>query len=175
MRCRFLRRASGARVSMATDFHQVQIQTNNCDWKYTRAKRSSHCLRRQVSQAPTSSLNSELVGGQAATGRYCWVAAVSAFYPVLVHQLADLTPLSLRPCGVASHRVEPLARPWHSHSLPSRGRSPFRAWPLVVVSFIFMFWYSYKGLNPIYNVPMLGTHKAWMATPTSPFVLDAST
>src|SRR5690606_34554410 len=33
-----------------------------------------------------------------------------------------------------------------SHSLPSRGRSPFRAWPLVVVSF--HFWYSYRGLEP---------------------------
>jgi hypothetical protein len=22
-----------------------------------------------------------------------------------------------------------------------------------------MFWYSYRDLNPIYNVPMLGTHK----------------
>jgi hypothetical protein len=29
---------------------------------------------------------------------------------------------------------------------PSRGRSPFRAWPLVVVSF--HFWYFYRGLEP---------------------------
>jgi hypothetical protein len=33
-----------------------------------------------------------------------------------------------------------------SHSLPSRVRSPSRAWPLVVVSF--HFWYSYRGLEP---------------------------
>ena len=35
-----------------------------------------------------------------------------------------------------------------SPSLPSRGRSPFRAWPQMVVSFIFMFWFSYRGLAP---------------------------
>ena len=29
---------------------------------------------------------------------------------------------------------------------PSRGRSPFRAWPLVVVSF--HFWYFHRGLEP---------------------------
>ncbi len=32
-----------------------------------------------------------------------------------------------------------------------------------------MFWYSYRGLNPIYNVPMLGTHKE--AHPTAGNVL----
>jgi hypothetical protein len=31
---------------------------------------------------------------------------------------------------------------------PSRGRSPFRAWLQMVVSFIFMFWFSYRGLAP---------------------------
>jgi hypothetical protein len=35
-----------------------------------------------------------------------------------------------------------------SPSLPSRGRSPFRAWLQMVVSFIFMFWFSYRGLAP---------------------------
>ena len=35
-----------------------------------------------------------------------------------------------------------------SPSLPSRGRSPFRAWLQIVVSFIFMFWFSYRGLAP---------------------------
>ena len=35
-----------------------------------------------------------------------------------------------------------------SPSLPSHGRSPFRAWLQIVVSFIFMFWFSYRGLAP---------------------------
>ena len=32
-----------------------------------------------------------------------------------------------------------------SPSLPSHGRSPFRSWLQIVVSFIFMFWFSYRG------------------------------
>ena len=35
-----------------------------------------------------------------------------------------------------------------SPSLPSHGRSPFRSWLQMVVSFIFMFWFSYRGLAP---------------------------
>ena len=35
-----------------------------------------------------------------------------------------------------------------SPSLPSHGRSPFRSWLQMVVSFIFMFWFSYRGLEP---------------------------
>ncbi len=42
---------------------------------------------------------------------------------------------------------------------PSRGRSPFRAWPLMVVSSLSCSVISTGELNPIYNVPMLGTHK----------------
>jgi hypothetical protein len=51
-----------------------------------------------------------------------------------------------------------------SHSLPSRGRSPFRAWPLVVVSSFSCSGISKGDLNPVYNVPMLGTHKTWDLT-----------
>ena len=35
-----------------------------------------------------------------------------------------------------------------SPSLPSHGRSPFRSWLQMVVSFISMFWFSYRGLAP---------------------------
>jgi len=35
-----------------------------------------------------------------------------------------------------------------SPSLPSHGRSPFRSWLQMVVSFIFMFRFSYRGLAP---------------------------
>ena len=51
-----------------------------------------------------------------------------------------------------------------SHSLPSRGRSPFRAWPLVVVSSFSCSGIPTRDLNPIYNVPMLGTHKPLVAS-----------
>ena len=52
-----------------------------------------------------------------------------------------------------------------SHSLPSRGRSPFRAWPLVVVSSFSCSGIPTRDLNPIYNVPMLGTHKPALDNP----------
>lgn len=60
-----------------------------------------------------------------------------------------LTPF-LRPCGQPSDLSNfPLARPFgHSPSLPSHGRSPFRSWLQMVVSFIFIFWFSYRGLAP---------------------------
>ena len=56
----------------------------------------------------------------------------------------------LSPSGIhhSVASIAPLAGCLRFAPAPSRGRSPFRAWPLVVVSFIFMFWYSYKGLEP---------------------------
>ncbi len=52
-----------------------------------------------------------------------------------------------------------------SPSLPSHGRSPFRSWPQMVVSIIFMFWFSYRGLAPHLHRAMLGTHKAALSNP----------
>jgi hypothetical protein len=46
-----------------------------------------------------------------------------------------------------------------SPSLPSRGRSPFHSWPQIVVSSFSCSGIPTGDLNPIYNVPMLGTHK----------------
>lgn len=52
-----------------------------------------------------------------------------------------------------------------SPSLPSHGRSPFHSWLQIVVSSFSWLGISTGDLNPIYNVPMLGTHKAWDTTP----------
>lgn len=46
-----------------------------------------------------------------------------------------------------------------SPSLPSPGRSPFPSWLQMVVSSFSCSGISTGDLNPIYNVPMLGTHK----------------
>ena len=56
-----------------------------------------------------------------------------------------------------------------SHSLPSHGRSPFHSWLQIVVSSFPCSSISTRDLNPIYNVPMLGTHKP--AHPTAGKVL----
>ena len=102
--------------------------------------------------------------------------AMSAFYSVLVHQLAVLTPL----CSV--HEVSlrsfpgPLARPGHSPSLPSPGWSPFPSWLQMVVSSFSCSGISTGDLNPVYNVLMLGTHNSRHATPISrPVYIPLST
>ena len=47
-----------------------------------------------------------------------------------------------------------------SPSLPSPSRSPFPSWLQMVVSSFSCSGISTGDLNPVYNVPMLGTHKA---------------
>ena len=56
-----------------------------------------------------------------------------------------------------------------SHSLPSPDRLPFPSWPLIVVCSFSCSGIPTGDLNPIYNVPMLGTHKP--AHPTAGNVL----
>ena len=56
----------------------------------------------------------------------------------------------------------------HSPSLPSPSRSPFPSWLQMVVSSFSCSGISTGDLNPVYNVPMLGTHKPEMATPRKP-------
>ena len=51
-----------------------------------------------------------------------------------------------------------------SPSLPSPGRSPFPSWLRMVVSSFSCSGIPTGDLNPVYNVPMLGTHKTWVAT-----------
>ena len=51
-----------------------------------------------------------------------------------------------------------------SHSLPSPERSPAPELASGSGFFIFMSGISTRDLNPIYNVPMLGTHKIVVAT-----------
>ncbi len=57
-----------------------------------------------------------------------------------------------------------------SPSLPSPGRSPFPSWLQMVVSSFSCSGIPTRDLNPIYNVPMLGTHKPRHAPLTSPSV-----
>ena len=52
-----------------------------------------------------------------------------------------------------------------SPSLPSPSRSPFPSWLQMVVSSFSCSGISTGDLNPVYNVPMLGTHKASIRTP----------
>jgi hypothetical protein len=55
-----------------------------------------------------------------------------------------------------------------SPSLPSSGWSPFPSWLQMVVSSFSCSGISTGDLNPVYNVPMLGTHKASLLTPDPP-------
>ena len=54
-----------------------------------------------------------------------------------------------------------------SPSLPSPGWLPFPSWLQMMVSTFSCSGISTGDLNPVYNVPMLGTHKARMPSPTT--------
>ena len=55
-----------------------------------------------------------------------------------------------------------------SPSLPSPRRLPFASWLQMVVSSFSCSGIPTGDFNPIYNVPMLGTHKALMASRQNP-------
>ena len=62
-----------------------------------------------------------------------------------------------------------------SPSLPSPRRLPFASWLQMVVSSLSCSGIPTGDFNPIYNVPMLGTHKPVDATAKSPVVEPTST
>ena len=80
---------------------------------------------------------------------------IPVVFGVLCHLDAPCRP-SIRFLSISSR---------FSHSLPSPRRSPFASWLLIVVFSFSCSGISTGDLNPIYNVPMLGTHKS--AHPTA--------
>ena len=90
---------------------------------------------------------------------------IPAAFGVLCHLDAPRRP-SMRFLSISSR---------FSTSLPSPRQLPFASWLRMVVSSFSCSGIPTGDFNPIYNVPMLGTHKASLSTPAPPRVQSAMT